>query len=480
MSVAVPENVVTYRQILDGLVVRAPIPDENGNRKEICCYSREEQLDQKPLIHVPMYYAVYQLQRTDNGSLLTHERRHPVFEGKLREEQTNIVNECLSSLNERGTCFVSLHCGGGKSCVSVYLSCVTGMLTLFLVHRVHMANQVEQEILKFCPTARVKQWSTKCKPGSFNRGEVDFVVASVQSIWKADPELLDSFGTVIVDEAHVVCTQNMLSALYVLHPKYLIGLSATPIRADGMHTVLDLYFGPDRIGGRKGKMDNIVAITAAGVGPVAIASRGGPSSLSFIPKAEITVTMFKPHLVYKVSTGMVPDILPIETGPRAGRPDWNSAMDWEAHHEPRHVLVVDLVCHFAERNILVLCKRKNHVESLVRLLRLRGEHVDTMYSTQKSFNHEARVLVGTIAKVGYGFNHPKLDCLLLAAADSEIIFSQFHGRVFRKLDVEAIVIDVVDDHNCMRKHWGLRRKYYLNSGGKIKNLSIPPSGLPPL
>jgi len=47
----------------------------------------------------------------------------------------------------------------------------------------------------------------------------------------------------ILDEAHLLCTQNNLNRLLALEPKYVIVLTATPERDDGMEKILTALAG---------------------------------------------------------------------------------------------------------------------------------------------------------------------------------------------------------------------------------------------
>ena len=50
-----------------------------------------------------------------------------------------------------------------------------------------------------------------------------------------------------------------------------------------------------------------------------------------------------------------------------------------------------------------------------------------------------------MTKTGTGFDHPKMDCLILAS-DLESYFVQILGRVLRRPDIKPIVFDFVDDN----------------------------------
>ena len=108
---------------------------------------------------------------------------------------------------------------------------------------------------------------------------------------------------------------------------------------------------------------------------------------------------------------------------------------------------------------------------LVDKLKERGENVTSLIGTKQEFEESARILVGTSSKVGVGFDHPKLDTLLLAA-DLEEYFIQYLGRVFRRKDVEPVIFDLVDNNGILKKHFLTRRGIYLEHGGIVKNFDL--------
>ena len=79
-------------------------------------------------------------------------------------------------------------------------------------------------------------------------------------------------------------------------------------------------------------------------------------------------------------------------------------------------------------------------------------------------------MIGTVSKVGVGFDHPRLDTLLLAA-DVEEYFIQYLGRVFRRQDTVPIIFDIVDKNPIIEKHYKTRKEVFIEHGGKIKNFN---------
>jgi superfamily II DNA or RNA helicase/HKD family nuclease len=103
---------------------------------------------------------------------------------------------------------------------------------LFVAHREEILRQSQTV---FCHVLRDgafgEQWVGGRRPQRW-----DHVFASIQSISAADVESIDPehFDVVIVDEFHHAAASTYTSLLDHLKPKHLLGLTATPERADGL------------------------------------------------------------------------------------------------------------------------------------------------------------------------------------------------------------------------------------------------------
>lgn len=58
--------------------------------------------------------------------------------------------------------------------------------------------------------------------------------------------LLQSYGMVIVDECHHAATDTMANVLQHVRARYIYGVTATPIRGDGLEKVNHMLMGPIR------------------------------------------------------------------------------------------------------------------------------------------------------------------------------------------------------------------------------------------
>jgi superfamily II DNA or RNA helicase len=367
---------------------------------------------------LPFAYSVEKLKLKRRNRNLFTPMTSP-FEGELRDEQNVVKTEAISILNKKGSVILSMYCGFGKTITSINLACAIGMKTLVVVNKIVLMKQWEESVNLFCPSAVVQKVTPKSQPDP----SADFLIINAINAVKLGREFFSTIGVVIVDEAHLIMAETVSKCMQSISPRYLIGLTATPYRPDGLDALLEFYFGIEKI----------------------------------------IRELWREHLVYKVETGFEP----IVELTAQGRMNWGSVLDSQSKDKTRNELIVDIISHFKERNFLVMVKRVEQGELLEKMLLERGEDVTSLVGARQTFEVSSRILIGTCSKVGTGFDHPRLDTLLLAA-DVEEYFIQYLGRCMRTRHGTPIVFDIVDDNGVLKKHYNTRKKIYLKHGGKIQ------------
>lgn len=340
------------------------------------------------------------------------------FQGELREMQIVVKDEAISHLNQYGSTIISAYTGFGKSALSLYIAAKIALKTIIVCHRVVLINQWKESINRFCPKARVQIITT-----SSTKEDSDFYIINAMNIPKHPESFYSDIQMVIVDEAHIIMAEKMSIGMKYLFPRYCMGLSATPYRTDGLDGLLDLYFG----------------------------------------KRKIVRKLSRKHTVYRVETEFKPEV----KVNRMGKVDWGSVIESQCTNEERNKLIVSIILHFSDRVFLVMCKRVEQARWIRDELKRLGEDVTSLFGTQQTFIQSSRILVGTSSKTGVGFDHPRLDTLLLAS-DVEQYFVQYLGRVFRREDVEPIIFDLVDSYPLLEKHYKTRKAIYVEHGGTVK------------
>lgn len=339
------------------------------------------------------------------------------FEGSLRDEQKKVKTEAIDHLNKYGSTIIAAMPGFGKTAMSIYIATKIKLRVLVVTHRIVLIKQWKQSIHKFCPTSTVQVLTTQSK-----MNDCDFYIMNASNVHKKDVNFFKDIGFLIVDEVHLIMAEGLSKCMQRLVPRYVIGLSATPYREDGLNILLDLYFG----------------------------------------KRKIYRKLFRKHTVYKVKTKFVPTVELANNG----RVNWGVILDAQANDRNRNEMIIKIIKKFHKRVFLVLCKRVNQGEYLVRRLQEEGEDVTSLIGKQQEYEQTSRVLVGTSSKAGTGFDHPRLDAMILAS-DLQAYFIQYLGRCMRTKEVVPIIFDIVDKNPILDKHFRVRRATYLEHGGRI-------------
>ncbi len=373
-------------------------------------------------IYLPFAYAVKELKlkrrpRTDFSPM------NVLFEGSLRLEQEEVKKEAIDYLSKNGSVMISIPTGSGKTITSINLACEIKLKTLVIVNKIVLIKQWVESILKVCPDAKIQQLTAKTE----FKIDYDFFIMNAVNIDKKSKDFFRDIGLVIVDEAHLIVAETLSKGLQFIYPRYLIGLSATPYRTDGLDILLNHYFGENKI-------------------------------LRLLKRN---------HVVYKVKTGFTPKTEMAVNG----KINWGILLDSQALDEKRNELIISIVKKYKTRNILVLTKRVEQGEYLYNRLIEEKEYVASLLGKQQDFDRDARVLVATTQKAGTGFDHAKLDCLILAS-DLQNYFIQALGRVLRRPDIEPIIFDLIDENKILEAHFKSRKKVYLEIGGKISNYTL--------
>lgn len=162
------------------------------------------------------------------------------FLSNLRDYQIDITDECLRYTKKYGGGILSVPPGRGKTIMALYMAAKLGLKTLVIVHKTFLQDQWIE---------RAKQF-TNAKIGYIRQNIIDIdgcdiVIGMLQSLSMRDydDDVFKGFGYVVVDETHHIASKVFSRALFKAGAKYTLGLSATPIRADGLSYVLDWFLG---------------------------------------------------------------------------------------------------------------------------------------------------------------------------------------------------------------------------------------------
>ena len=356
------------------------------------------------------------------------------FEGKLRDDQEQAAKAML----KHDTGILCAPTAFGKTVTGAALIARRGVNTLILVHRTELLKQWKARLQTFLNVKKDDigtMGGGKVKPS----GIID--IAVMQTLTRRE-ELLDrlnQYGQVIVDECHHLSAFSFESILKRTHAKYVLGLTATPIRRDGQQPIIYMQCGPIRY--------------------TANIPENAPRELMIIPHYNSSI---------------------IDISPDSPIQELFRHIAEDAHRTESIVNKV-IVLYKKGRKVLVLTERTGHLEMIKSALGLHIQKFYTLHGRMAKKQRAAviseldtlppdapRVLLATGKLVGEGFDHPPLDTLVLAMPISwKGTLQQYAGRLHRehmtKNDVR--IIDIVDTgHPALLRMWDRRQQGYRTMG----------------
>jgi len=340
------------------------------------------------------------------------------FHGELTPQQLEAAEAILAHDNGvlcAATAF-------GKTVVGAWLIAARQVNTLVLVHRRQLMDQWHQRLSAFLdlpPAAIGVIGGGRARP----TGAID--VAVIQSLNKKGvvADLVADYGQVIVDECHHLSAFSFEQVLKQVRARYVLGLTATPVRRDGHHPIITMQCGPIRY-----RTD----------------ARSQAEARPFDHRVVVRGTAFT---------------MPVADAEPGIQTIYSALAADSARNE---LIVADVLAAVAAgRSPLVLTERTEHRDSLAAALGKSAAAVFIMSGGMGAKRRRAiaeamaatppeapRVIIATGRCVGEGFDDARLDTLFLAMPVAwRGTLQQYAGRLHRvhagKADV--IIYDYVDD-----------------------------------
>ena len=359
---------------------------------------------------------------TRQGSRVTvkDERQHgrpfhgAAFHGELTHDQAIAAG----ALIKHNTGVLSAPTAFGKTVIGAWLIAQRRTNTLVLVHRRHLLDQWRERLAAFLelPISEVGQIGAGRRRPT---GKIDVaVLASLVRNGEVD-DIVADYGHVIVDECHHIPAFSFERVLGEVRARYVLGLSATPIRKDGHHPIVFMQCGPIRH-----KVD---------------------------ARAQAAKRAFR-HVVVERRTAFCP---PPDVEAR-GIQGLYAARAADA--DRTSTVVADVLAALGRgRSPLVLTERTDHLMIIAEALgheapsvvvlrggmgvKQRRAATERLASTP---DHEPRVVVATGRYIGEGFDDPRLDTLFLAMPVAwRGTIQQYAGRLHR-VHANKRVVQILD------------------------------------
>jgi superfamily II DNA or RNA helicase len=356
-----------------------------------------------------------------------------VFTGQLRDDQETAVEAML--LHDIGV--LQAPTAFGKTVVAAAILARRGVNTLVLVHRAELLRQWQERLQAFldvAPEAIGCIGGGKAKP----TGQLDIaVMQSLVRKGEVNP-LLQTYGQVIVDECHHIAAASFEAILRQVKARYVLGLSATLVRRDGLQPILFMQCGPIRHTAQR--------------------PAGAPQILELVSRT---------HQLEGLPTD-----LPIQELMRRLAED---------PRRTKRIVEEALACWGDGRSLLLLSERTDHITTIAAALAGEVQNLFLLHGRLSARQRSAtlaalealppgasRIVLATGRLVGEGFDHPPLNTLLLAMPVSwKGTVQQYAGRLHRQQSGKTSVriIDWLDlGHPITQRMWERRLRGYRAMG----------------
>jgi hypothetical protein len=401
--------------------------------------------DDANIVHLPMgYYYLYiypllpTLNPFPNDTATVHLSYDTIDDlVQLRPEQVDIYNSAMSVLDTKRCVLLGLHTGIGKTRLSIKMALQKKLATLCITNLTILKPQWEAEYNQ-CSSEHVafifedgnqlKRDPPLYHPKS--KKPIGLYIISPKLLEKAPMTYFDFIGTFLIDEFDLLCTPTFTPPLLRVHPKYIIGMTATPNnkRNELSANIIPLFVGNDWI-------------------------------LKFNSAA------------FKVDLYLT-DLVPVKEQNSRGKLDWNKVLNSIESKDDFNVHICSLVVgEFKDKNVLILLRSIRHMHRLVQLLTALKVAVDYVFGEKKKYDKEARVLVGIQRCLGTGFSDVKFQVCIIAF--SEKLVEQYKGRIRTSY---PLIVDYCHDRNSKQNaymtHSNQRCEWYESRHGVIEKYAI--------
>ena len=328
---------------------------------------------------------------------------------------------------------ICVPCGYGKTFMALRLAVQLKRRFLIVVDKEFLMNQWKAEIENFIEGARVG--ILQANKVQMDAEKYDVTICMIQTICRREfPDgFFDQYGFTIFDECHHLGASYFCQALKKIQTKFMLGLSATPDREDGLTCVFEAFLGEAVYKNTQRAPDKDAVVKA--------------------------IWFDSEDPVYKE--------VPVN-----GRGETVTAklLNQVAEFELRNKKIMGILKEYAadpNRFILILSDRISQLEWFEKDLNetplLHGYYIGGMKQSKLDENAEkCQILLATYQMASEAFSVKKLNTVILATPRKSV--QQSTGRIFRQRieerKVAPHIIDIIDSHECHMRRWYVRQRFY--------------------
>ena len=362
------------------------------------------------------------------------------FVGNPYDYQNDIINTYLQSKRNGLIC---VPCGKGKTFMALKIASQIKKRFLIVVDKEFLANQWKNEMKNVMPNLRVG--ILQAEKRQIETDKYDVTICMIQTLCSQSfpDNFFNDYGFTIFDECHHLGAQHFCKALFKIQTKKMLGLSATPTRADGLTKVFEMFLGKPLYWEKIREPDPGVIVKGVKI------NCQDPDYLK-VPlnwKKEVIIARLISYI-----------------------------LDCKERNQ-EIVRWIEELAKDPHRKILVLSARIAHLEMLDSMLNVditRSYYIGGMKEdVRESGAKESKVLLASYSMASEAMNIKSLNAVILASPKTNV--EQSTGRILRtrisERIIQPLIIDIIDPHDPLLNQYRKRKAYYLKCAYNIEELN---------
>ena len=386
-------------------------------------------------MYIPRYYGIKNYGKPSTYKITDGDDIDLPFNGELRDYQINIVNTFMKSADKGdGGGLLEVPCGRGKTICALNIISKIKKKTLVIVHKGFLLNQWIERIEQFLPNARIG----KIQGQVIDIEDKDIVIGMLQSLSMKDYpcEVFSSFGLTVVDEVHHIAAEVFVRSLFKIVTPYVLGLSATMQRKDGLTKVFKMFLGDIIYKEKRDGNDKVIV-----------------KAHTFLTNDE--------------------DFNEVKYDYR-GNPAYSTMISKLCTYNPRNEyiikIIIDTLSKDENQQLMILAHNKNLLTYFYKGLEHRGfdsigYYVGGMKEKDLKISETKKIIIATYAMASEALDIKTLTTLVMATPKTDV--TQSVGRILRTKHIQPLVIDIVDNHDLFQNQWNKRLTYYMKENYQV-------------
>ena len=431
---SIQKNVLTQTEMYE-LRNELTVKPNSGMPGYSCSVSYPVYRESTNKMYIPRYFGIEKYGPVSKINISKGEPININFNGSLFDYQKIIIDKYINHVSMSGGGLLDVEPGKGKTVMALNIISKIKKKTLVIVHKTFLMNQWKERIEQFLPDAKV----------GFIQGKIldidnkDIVIGMLQTLSTKDfsEEIITQFGLTVYDECHHLSAEVFSQVMIRINTNYILGLSGTMTRKDGLTKVFKWFIGPV-VHKEKSESQEEVLIKALYFED------------PYNDEYNNVETDFK------------------------GNPQYSKMISKICSNENRTSMILNVIQHELkdnyEQQIMILAHNKSLIVELFHKAQLFepsvGLYIGGMKEEQLKESENKKIIIATYAMASEGLDIKTLTTLCMATPKTDVC--QSVGRILRSKHKRPLVIDIVDKHDIFQRQFNKRKIYYNKKKYKIQ------------